>query len=264
MTPSIRLESISKRYRIGASGPSYLTLREAVMETLAAPFRSVVSGDPQRERHIWALDNVSCEILPGEAVGIIGLNGAGKTTLLKILARITQPTSGRAELRGRVGSLLDVGTGFHPELTGRENIYLNGAILGMTHAEVRRKLDQIVEFSGIEPFLETPLKHYSTGMRVRLAFAVAAHLETEILLADEVLAVGDAAFQKKCIEVMGALAQNGRTVLFVSHNMGAVGELCPKSLLLEKGKVTRFTMALEDSLPTSTGRLPSRSPWSSA
>ena len=239
MTPSIRLENISKRYRIGAMGPSYLTLREKVMETVAAPFRSLTSGDrqPVPERHIWALDNVSCEIMPGEAVGIIGLNGAGKTTLLKILARITQPTSGRAELRGRVGSLLDVGTGFHPELTGRENIYLNGAVLGMTHAEVRGKLDRIVDFSGVAPFLETPLKHYSTGMRVRLAFAVAAHLDTEILLADEVLAVGDAVFQKKCIETMGSLAQHGRTVLFVSHNMGAVGELCPQSLLLEKGKL---------------------------
>jgi lipopolysaccharide transport system ATP-binding protein len=239
MTPSIRLENISKRYRIGAPGPSYLTLREAVMETLAAPFRILASGDrkPVLERHIWALDNVSFEIMPGEAVGIIGLNGAGKTTLLKILARITQPTSGRAELRGRVGSLLDVGTGFHPELTGRENIYLNGAILGMTRAEVQRKLDHIVDFSGVAPFLETPLKHYSAGMRVRLAFAVAAHLDTEILLADEVLAVGDAAFQKKCIETMGSLAQHGRTVLFVSHNMAAVGELCPTSILLEKGKV---------------------------
>ncbi|MGH9783737.1 MAG: ABC transporter ATP-binding protein [Terriglobia bacterium] len=239
MTPSIRLEKISKQYRIGAPGPSYLTLREAVMERLAAPLRRLTPGNrqPAPERHIWALDNVSFEIMPGEAVGIIGLNGAGKTTLLKILARITKPTSGRAELRGRVGSLLDVGTGFHAELTGRENIYLYGAILGMTRAEVRRKLDQIVDFCGVEPFLETPLKHYSAGMRVRLAFAVAAHLDTEILLADEVLAVGDAAFQKKCLETMGSLAQHGRTVLFVSHNMGAVGELCPQSILLEKGRV---------------------------
>ena len=239
MTPSIRLENISKRYRIGAPGPSYQTLREAVMETLAVPVRYLTPGNrqPAAERHIWALENVSCEIMPGEAVGIIGLNGAGKTTLLKILARITQPTSGWAELHGRVGSLLDVGTGFHPELTGRENIYLNGAILGMRRSEVRQKLDRIVDFAGVEQFLETPLKHYSAGMRVRLAFAVAAHLDTEILLADEVLAVGDAVFQKKCIEAMGSLAHVGRTVLFVSHNMGAVGDLCPKSILLEKGKV---------------------------
>jgi len=237
MTPSIWLENIGKRYRIGPSGPSYQTLRESVMEKLAATSRYLSQDNrrPDPERHIWALENVSFEIMPGEAVGVIGRNGAGKTTLLKILSRITQPTSGCAELRGRVGSLLDVGTGFHPELTGRENIYLNGAILGMSRSEVRRKLDRIVDFAGIEQFLETPIKRYSSGMRMRLAFAVAANLDTEILLADEVLAVGDAAFQKKCLEEMGSLAQQGRTVLFVSHNMDAVGNLCAKSILLENG-----------------------------
>jgi lipopolysaccharide transport system ATP-binding protein len=240
MTPSIRLENISKRYRIGAPGPSYRTLREAVMERLAAPFRFRGHRQAAAEKHIGALENVSFQVMPGEVVGIIGRNGAGKTTLLKILARITEPASGRAELRGRVGSLLDVGTGFHSELTGRENIYLNGAILGMTRNEVRRKLDRIVDFAGVEPFLATPIKHYSAGMRVRLAFAVAAHLDTEILLADEVLAVGDAGFQKKCIEEMGSLAQHGRTVLFVSHNMTAVGDLCPKSILLDKGHLVGF------------------------
>ena len=240
MNPSIRVESISKQYRIGGPGPSYQTLRESLMSAIAAPVRSLRGGRAASARSIWALRDVSFEIMPGEAVGIIGRNGAGKTTLLKILSRITRPTSGSAELRGRVGSLLDVGTGFHPELTGRENIFLNGAILGMTRAEVRRKLGSIVEFAGVGQFLETPLKHYSSGMRVRLAFSVAAHMDTEILLADEVLAVGDVAFQKKCIEEMGALTRRGRTVLFVSHNMGAVGELCPKSILIEKGELVAF------------------------
>lgn len=242
MKPAIRLENISKRYRIGAGGPSYRTLRESVMAGLSAPFKKLSRRNwaQSPERYIWALDDVSFEIMPGEVAGVIGRNGAGKTTLLKILARITKPTSGQAELHASIGSLLDVGIGFHSELTGRENIYLNGAILGMTKREVRSNLDRIVEFAGIEEFLETPIKHYSSGMRVRLAFAVAAHLDTDILLADEVLAVGDAAFQEKCIDEMASMARHGRTVLFVSHNMGSIAHLCPKTILLEKGRVQSF------------------------
>ena len=186
---------------------------------------------------IWALKDVSFEIKRGEVVGIIGRNGAGKSTLLKILSRITEPTEGQAAIYGRVGSLLEVGTGFHPELTGRENIYLNGAILGMRRAEIERKFDEIVVFSGVEKFIDTPVKHYSSGMYLRLAFAVAAHLEPEILLVDEVLAVGDAQFQKKCLGKMADVAQAGRTVLFVSHNMGAIHHLCPRSILLEQGRI---------------------------
>lgn len=239
---AIRLDNISKQYRVGARDASARTLRESVMRVLHAPFGLLQRKNRHASpaRHIWALENVSFEVMQGEVIGIIGRNGAGKSTLLKILARITEPTSGSAELRGRVGSLLNVGTGFHSELTGRENIYLNGAILGMSRAEVRRKMDQIVDFAGVGEFLDTPVKHYSDGMRVRLAFAVAAHLDTEILLADEVLAVGDAAFQKKCIDEMGSLAHQGRTVLFVSHNMGAIGELCKKTILLDKGRLEGF------------------------
>jgi lipopolysaccharide transport system ATP-binding protein len=189
------------------------------------------------EETIWALKNVSFEVKGGEVVGIIGRNGAGKTTLLKVLSRITKPTAGCAEVRGRVGSLLEVGTGFHPELTGRENIYLNGAILGMKKAEIERKFDEIVAFAEIEKFMDTPVKRYSSGMYVRLAFAVAAHLEPEILLVDEVLAVGDAQFQKKCLGKMGDVAREGRTVLFVSHNMAAITRLCPRTVLLDEGRV---------------------------
>lgn len=239
MMPAIRAENISKCYRIGARGPSYRTLREALMHGLAAPFRLLGRGQAQRAPAIyrWALDGVSFEVLPGEVVGIIGRNGAGKSTLLKVLSRITRPTSGRAELHGRVGSLLEVGTGFHSELTGRENIYLNGAVLGMRRKEIQGKLDRIVDFAGTEEFLDTPVKHYSSGMRVRLAFAVAAHLDTELLLADEVLAVGDVVFQKKCVEEIGSIARHGRTVLFVSHNMGTIAQLCPKTMLLDKGRL---------------------------
>ena len=186
---------------------------------------------------IWALRDVSFEVMPGEVLGVIGRNGAGKSTLLKILSRITEPTEGRAELHGRVGSLLEVGTGFHPELTGRENIYLSGAILGMRHAEVARKFDEIVDFAGVDRFVDTPIKHYSSGMYMRLAFAVAAHLETEILLIDEVLAVGDAAFQKQCLGKMGDVARQGRTVLFVSHNMASIEALCDLCMLLDGGRV---------------------------
>lgn len=210
------------------------------MDAASAPLRWL-KGERKAEPHtIWALDDVSFEIKHGEAVGIIGRNGAGKSTLLKILSRITRPTRGRVDLYGRVGSLLEVGTGFHPELTGRENIYLNGAILGMSRAEIQRKFDEIVDFAEVEKFLDTPVKFYSSGMYVRLAFAVAAHLEPEILVVDEVLAVGDAEFQKKCLGKMGDVAHEGRTVLFVSHNMGAISQLCGKGILIKEGKIKIF------------------------
>jgi lipopolysaccharide transport system ATP-binding protein len=234
----IRVEHLSKVYRIGEHQQGYKTLRESIMGTLSAPFRrrrSAVRG--QSSDTIWALKDVSLEVKRGEVVGIIGRNGAGKTTLLKILSCITEPTDGRAEICGRVGSLLEVGTGFHPELTGRENIYLNGAILGMRKTEIERKFDEIVDFAEIEKFIDTPVKRYSSGMYVRLAFAVAAHLEPEILLVDEVLAVGDAAFQKKCLGKMGDVAKEGRTVLFVSHNMAAVTRLCRKAIWLDMGRL---------------------------
>ncbi len=236
----IRVEGLSKRYRIGQR-ESYLALRDVLARTFSAPFRRVSSRsltpnpDPPTPDFIWALQDVSFEIREGEVVGIIGRNGAGKTTLLKILSRITKPTAGYAEVRGRVGSLLEVGTGFHSELTGRENIYLSGAILGMTKKEIDRRFDEIVAFAEIEKFIDTPVKHYSSGMYVRLAFAVAAHLETDILLVDEVLAVGDAAFQKKCLEKMSHASHEGRTVLFVSHNLAAVEALCRSCFLLNGG-----------------------------
>jgi lipopolysaccharide transport system ATP-binding protein len=234
---AIRVENLSKRYRIGARQKRANTLRETLGNLAASPFdylRHTLRG-PTEEEIIWALKDVSFEVKRGEVVGIIGRNGAGKTTLLKVLSRITEPTEGRAELNGRVASLLAVGTGFHPELTGRENIYLNGAILGMKRAEIDRKFDEIVAFAEIEKFMDTPVKRYSSGMYVRLAFAVAAHLEPEILLVDEVLAVGDAAFQKKCLGKMGDVAREGRTVLFVSHNMIAIRRLCERVIWLDKG-----------------------------
>jgi lipopolysaccharide transport system ATP-binding protein len=236
---AIRVENLSKQYRIGAPQARYKTLRDTMMDVAAAPIERLRRlGQPTPpEETIWALKDVSFEVKGGEVVGIIGRNGAGKTTLLKILSRITEPTEGYAEIYGRVGSLLEVGTGFHPELTGRENIYLNGAILGMKRAEIDSKFDEIVDFAEIEKFLDTPVKRYSSGMYVRLAFAVAAHLEPEILLVDEVLAVGDAAFQKKCLGKMGDVANEGRTVLFVSHNMGAVTQLCLTGLWLDNGGV---------------------------
>jgi lipopolysaccharide transport system ATP-binding protein len=241
---AIRVENLGKQYRIGGQQAQYRTLREALVEAAGAPFRrlaSVVRGQSSAglDDTIWALKDVSFEVKHGEVLGIIGRNGAGKTTLLKILSRITMPTEGAVDLYGRVGSLLEVGTGFHPELTGRENIYLNGAILGMKRAEIERKFDEIVAFSEIEKFLDTPVKHYSSGMYVRLAFAVAAHLEPEILLVDEVLAVGDAAFQKKCLGKMGDLAETGRTVLFVSHNMAVIRQLCPRSLWMHNAHLRR-------------------------
>ncbi len=226
------MEGLSKRYRIGSPEGPYRTFRETLMEAFRRPLRLRSDRD-----YIWALKDVSFEVQPGEVIGIIGRNGAGKSTLLKILSRITEPTEGWAEIRGRVGSLLEVGTGFHPELTGRENIYLNGAILGMRRQEIRRNFDQIVSFAELDKFIDTPVKRYSSGMYMRLAFSVAAHLEPEIMLVDEVLAVGDAGFQKKCLGKMGEVAKQGRTVLFVSHNMEAVVNLCDRAILLDKGEV---------------------------
>ncbi len=236
---AIRVENLSKRYRIGGRQERYKRFSETVMDTFSAPIRRLKNlGKPTPpEETIWALKDVSFEVERGEVLGIIGRNGAGKTTLLKILSRITEPTEGRVEIHGRVGSLLEVGTGFHPELTGRENVYLNGAILGMRRAEIDRKFDEIVAFSEIVKFLDTPVKRYSSGMRVRLAFAVAAHLEPEIMLIDEVLAVGDVAFQKKCLGKMGEVSKEGRTVLFVSHNMGAIQRLCQTGLWLSNGRI---------------------------
>jgi lipopolysaccharide transport system ATP-binding protein len=239
----ITAENIGKRYRIGGRQP-YKALRDTLANAAKAPWGLVRDWlNPHSALHapkqedFWALRDVSFEIKRGEVVGLIGRNGAGKSTLLKILSRITEPTTGRIELDGRVGSLLEVGTGFHPELTGRENIFLNGAILGMKRREILAKFDEIVEFAEIAKFIDTPVKHYSSGMYMRLAFSVAAHLEPEILLVDEVLAVGDAAFQKKCLGKMGEVAHQGRTVVFVSHNMGIISHLCSHAILLGQGQV---------------------------
>ena len=244
---AIRVENLSKRYRIGGPQARYKTLRDTVMDAAAAPIQRLRRlGQPTPpEETIWALKDVSFEVKHGEALGIIGRNGSGKTTLLKVLSRITEPTEGYAQIHGRVGSLLEVGTGFHPELTGRENVYLNGAILGMKRAEIDVKFDEIVDFAEIEKFLDTPVKRYSSGMYVRLAFSVAAHLEPEILLVDEVLAVGDAAFQKKCLGKMGDVAHEGRTVLFVSHNTNAVCQLCQRVILIESGGIMSDGGAVE-------------------
>lgn len=231
MKPIISVEGLGKSYTIRHEGQThYKSLRE---ELFKLPKRLLSKGG-QSQEEFWALRDVNFDIMPGDRVGIIGRNGAGKSTLLKLLSRITEPTTGRITLRGRVASLLEVGTGFHPELTGRENIFLNGAILGMSRAEVRRKFDEIVDFAGVEKFLDTPVKRYSSGMYVRLAFAVAAHLEPEILIVDEVLAVGDAEFQKKCLGKMEDVGREGRTVLFVSHNMAAIRHLCATGLCLSK------------------------------
>jgi lipopolysaccharide transport system ATP-binding protein len=242
---AIRAEGLGKQYRIGGKRHGYKTLRDTLMNTFISPFRRArrvvrrqAAGDADLASTIWALKDVSFEVKHGEIVGIIGRNGAGKSTLLKILSRITEPSTGFAEVCGRLGSLLEVGTGFHHELTGRENIQLNGAILGMKRDEIRQNFDEIVAFAEVEQFIDTPVKHYSSGMYLRLAFAVAAHLEPEILLVDEVLAVGDAAFQKKCLSKMGEVAGKGRTVLFVSHNMLAIQSLCTKAILLADGRVT--------------------------
>jgi lipopolysaccharide transport system ATP-binding protein len=231
---AIRVENLSKQYRIGASPERYRTLRDTLTRAVRDPLAAIRGNSNET---IWALKDVSFEVQRGQVLGIIGRNGAGKSTLLKVLSRVTEPTEGYAEIHGRVGSLLEVGTGFHPELTGRENIYLNGAILGMKRAEIDRKFDEIVAFSEVEKFIDTPVKRYSSGMYLRLAFAVAAHLEPEILVVDEVLAVGDAEFQRKCLGKMSDVAQEGRTVMFVSHNMSAILRLTEETILLEKGKM---------------------------
>jgi lipopolysaccharide transport system ATP-binding protein len=232
--PIIRVENLSKQYTIGTRQATYGTLRDSLTGWLRNPFRR---NGASEDNTIWALRDVSFDVMPGEVLGIIGRNGAGKSTLLKILSRIVEPTTGKVDLYGRVGSLLEVGTGFHGELSGRENIYLNGAILGMKRTEIDRKFDEIVDFAEIEKFIDTPVKHYSSGMYMRLAFAVAAHLEPEILIVDEVLAVGDAEFQNKCIGKMEDISRHGRTILFVSHNLIAIQNLCTRVLYLEHGQV---------------------------
>src|SRR5262245_3678634 len=242
--PAIRVESLGKKYTLAhhAGGRSgYRTLRESLSGGVAAlANRARGRTSPGTSEEFWALKDVSFEVRPGEVVGIIGRNGAGKSTLLKILSRITKPTTGRAVINGRVGSLLEVGTGFQPELTGRENIYLNGSILGMSRREIEQRFDDIVGFAEVEKFLDTPVKRYSSGMYVRLAFAIAAHLEPEILIVDEVLAVGDLSFQKKCLGKMGDVARTGRTVLLVSHNMAALQNLSSTALLLSGGRLVRW------------------------
>jgi lipopolysaccharide transport system ATP-binding protein len=242
---AVRVENLGKEYHIGAVRKErYQTLSDQVAQAAGAPFRRAyklmrgqATGAAELDETIWALRDVSFEVLRGEVLGIIGANGAGKSTLLKILSRITGPSRGFIEIHGRVGCLLEVGTGFHPELTGRENVYLNGAILGMPRVRINEQFDEIVEFSGVEKFIDTPVKHYSSGMGLRLAFAVAAHLDPEILIIDEVLAVGDAAFQQKCLGKMGEVAEAGRTVLLVSHNMAAVNRLCQRAILLSNGRL---------------------------
>jgi lipopolysaccharide transport system ATP-binding protein len=234
MSTAVHVEGLGKAYPAGRTRSRFLG--QALRQALVAPFRERPGGDP-----FWALKDVSFDVSPGEVVGIVGRNGAGKSTLLKILSRITEPTEGFADIRGRVGSLLEVGTGFHPDLSGRENVFLNGAILGMRRREIHAKLDEIVAFAEIEQVLDTPVKHYSSGLYMRLAFSVAAHLEPEILIVDEVLAVGDSAFQRKCLDKMGSVARSGRTVLFVSHNLAAVEALCTRACLLVEGR-----LAVED------------------
>ena len=257
---AIQSEGLGKLYRVGATQGAYRyrLLGEEVAEKVRKFGRKASDGGGST---FWALRNVSFEVAEGEVVGIIGRNGAGKSTLLKILSRITSPTEGHVEVRGRVGSLLEVGTGFHPELTGRENIFLSGAVIGMRRSEITKQLDQIVEFAGVDKFLETPIKRYSSGMYVRLAFAVAAHLEADVLLVDEVLAVGDAEFQKKCLRRMAEIGATGRTVLFISHSMQSLLRLCPRIILLDQGGVVADGAAhdvvrtyLEKGLATSTER----------
>ncbi len=285
MTPVIRVENLSKKYtlRHERGGGGYRRLSEELLETVKRPFRSVLrghrNGSPTRQRgatpapsspppapgseDFWALKDVSFEVKQGEVLGIIGRNGAGKSTLLKILSRITEPTEGCVRIKGRVASLLEVGTGFHPELTGRENIYLNGAILGMSRAEIRRKFDEIVAFAEVEKFLDTPVKKYSSGMYVRLAFSVAAHLEPEILVVDEVLAVGDAEFQKKCLGKMGEVGRGGRTVLFVSHNTRAIESLCSAAIQIQAGRLVRKGESAEvvAAYMSEAGKLTSSREW---
>ncbi len=251
-SPVIKVENLSKQYRIGGAKEGYKTFREILVDTAKAPFQKIYSlVNPKSKSKdlkfetIWALKDVSFEVKRGEVVGIIGRNGAGKSTLLKVLSKITEPTEGRVELRGRVGSLLEIGTGFHPELTGHENVYLYGAILGMDRWEVTRKFDEIVAFAELKKFIETPVKRYSSGMYMRLAFAVAAYIETEILLVDEVLAVGDSSFQKKCIGKMDEVAKGGRTVLFVSHQLNQIRRLCSRCILMDLGNMQMYGPTIE-------------------
>jgi len=247
MTYAIKAENLGKRYWIGHQSEKavYSTMRESLAQMAKGLMHRIrhpiIPSGSQNIEEFWALRDINFEIQPGDRVGIIGRNGAGKSTLLKILSRITEPTTGRFTTRGRVASLLEVGTGFHPELTGRENIYLNGAILGMSRADVKRQFDAIVNFSGVEKFLDTPVKRYSSGMYVRLAFSVAAHLEPDILIVDEVLAVGDAEFQKKCLGKMEDVGKEGRTVVFVSHNMGAVKRLCDRGMVVDCGRASELS-----------------------
>ena len=236
MIPIVKVENLSKQYELGARVAGYATLRESLTNAVRAPFNGLRRTGSSNET-IWALRDVSFEMQPGEVVGIIGRNGAGKSTLLKILSRITEPSAGKIELYGRVGSLLEVGTGFHSELSGRDNIFLNGSLLGMARSEIRAKFDEIVAFAEVEKFIDTPVKRYSSGMYVRLAFAVAAHLEPEILILDEVLSVGDAAFQKKCLGKMSEVSKAGRTVIFVSHNMSTVLRICSRGILINGGRI---------------------------
>ncbi len=240
MTLAIRVDNLGKQYRIGTAPERYRTMRDNIVDLVNVPRRvmhNLRSRRTNEENSIWALRGVSFDVQRGKVLGVVGRNGAGKSTLLKILSRVTEPSEGLAEIHGRVGSLLEVGTGFHPELTGRDNIYLNGAILGMRRAEIERKFDEIVDFSGVDKFIDTPVKRYSSGMYLRLAFAVAAYLEPEILVVDEVLAVGDAEFQRKCLGKMSDVATQGRTVLFVSHNMSAILRLTEETIVLERGKM---------------------------
>ena len=275
---AVRADILGKRYRIGAVEQRHNTLRDLIAETARRPWRSLGglihprrNSGRSRKEWVWALKDVSFDIRRGEVVGIIGRNGAGKSTLLKVLTRITEPTEGYAEIHGRVGSLLEVGTGFHPELTGRENIFLNGAILGMKRSEIARKFDEMVAFAETERFIDTPVKHYSSGMYLRLAFSVAAHLEPDILLVDEVLAVGDAAFQKKCLGKLGGAASEGRTVLFVSHNLGQLRRLCQRGVLLSQGKcrdigsiddvIISYQKSMLDSTPEESDQTDGFSSW---
>ena len=236
MKPAIEIRNLGKQYKLTTAQP-YIALRDVISQSV----KNIFFEKKKQDNNFWALQDINLDIEPGERVGIIGRNGAGKSTLLKIISRITPPTTGNAVIRGRVGSLLEVGTGFHPELTGRENIYLNGSILGLKRTEIAKQLDAIIDFSGVEKFIDSPLKHYSSGMQLRLAFSVAAHLEPEILLIDEVLAVGDIEFQKKCISKMEEVSkQHGRTILFVSHNLKAINDICEKAVLLDKGKIVLY------------------------
>lgn len=237
MKPIVSVRNLSKRYYVGRPRNSSPTLREAFVGAISSPLEHLRQRRESAGEMLWVLKNISFDVVPGEVVGIIGRNGAGKSTLLKILARIVKPSAGEVDIYGRVGSLLEVGTGFHPDLTGRENIFLNGTILGMKSQEIKHNFDEIVAFAGVDQYLDTPVKYYSSGMYLRLAFAIAAHLEPEILLLDEVLAVGDEAFQKKCLEKMKAVSRDGRTIFFVSHNMTAIRHLCRRVFLIDSGEL---------------------------